>query len=304
MNRIIHILLLAALAAIPLSGCLGLPEGSADSGYEVALQFRAFDADSGETLVSSATGFVIGSGDSGLGPQFERNIIGHKVNETFTFVINNEGPTRYPGEASVPRALSDVPLVQQTSHSTFISFVGLQPDVGLVFPLAQDEHGNVLLEGRVLANDTQVSFRVLVEDGQEIPAPEIGAKVRYGVIGDNATRSLVSDVGAVFGIAVPAPGRPTLLGLQPGAYRSTGMSDTDLLFEFNSNYHYPQLLGRNVRYEVTLLGVAAGDEELDPDRRITERTSPVLRGTPDDVRKSVTPSGDDHHDDGHGDHGH
>ena len=59
---------LVAALFLAASGCVGLPEGSADTGDTVTIRYTTIDTVTGEELRTNRTAtFVVGSGESGLG---------------------------------------------------------------------------------------------------------------------------------------------------------------------------------------------------------------------------------------------
>ena len=130
----LRLLVATACVAALLSGCFGLPEGSAGTGDLVSIRYTAIDAATGTTLRANRTAsFDVGSGASGLGLELERAVRGHLAGDAFTVHVADDPSLSFSATREVNRTLADIPVHQTAPLDDFVQFVG-QPTVGLTFP--------------------------------------------------------------------------------------------------------------------------------------------------------------------------
>ncbi|HUR25124.1 MAG TPA: hypothetical protein VM327_03805 [Candidatus Thermoplasmatota archaeon] len=292
----IFALLAAATLAAMLSGCFGVPPGAADTGDVVHIRYTAYDLGSGAAIRENKTAdFAVGSGGSGLGTQLERAMRGHKANDTFTVTVRDDPALDYSGVVEVNRTLAPIPVVQSAPRSDFEQYVGAAK-VGQSFP-AYGIYDGVVTQ---VTNDT-VHFRIEATDGQRDPVPSVGATLVTHVGETELQRVLEPQVGATFAIAPPSPFQPsTPLGLEPGSYKVLGATDTKL--QYSRAQGEPDLVGKDLRVEVTLLAVEAGRETVPTGGNYGARSSPQVNGDPGSILGSPLPSGTEG--DSHTDHAH
>jgi FKBP-type peptidyl-prolyl cis-trans isomerase 2 len=282
----------AALVVALLSGCFGLPEGAADTGDLVTIRYDAIDAETGQALHSnrSAT-FDVGSGASRLGLGLERAVRGHLPGDAFTVTIEDDPTLAFDGTVEVNRTLAPVPIHQTAPADDFRQYVG-EPTVGTTFPA----YG--IYTGRVTgSNATVVEFDVLAEDGQEDPVPSVGAVLLTRVGATTLTRELVPVEGSTFTINPPSPFQPTTpLGLEPGSYRVEGAEGDKIVFSHGQAD--AQLIGKTLRFDVTVVSVSAGQDVVPTSGNFGVRNSPQVNGDPRAVLEQPLPAGeppaDDH----------
>ena len=284
---LLPLLAAAALVAL-LSGCFGVPPGTADTGDGVRIRYSAYDLETGAALRQNQTAaFAVGSGDSGLGSQLERAMRGHKANDTFTVTVRDDPALDYTGLVEVNRTLGPIPVVQSAPRRDFEQYVG-EAFVGQTFPAYQIYTGVV----SEVTNDT-VHFRIEAEDGQEDPVPTVGSVLVTHVGETELTRELRPEVGATFVVSPPSQLQPsTPLGLEPGSYKVLGASETKLQFSRASGA--PDLVGRDLRVEVTVLQVQEIAEPMPTSGNYGARDSPQVDGDPASLHGSPLPSGDGH----------
>ena len=288
--------LASAALALALSGCFGVPPGSADTGDSVTIRYTAYDLDSGAALRENRTAtFVVGSGSSGLGQQVERAVRGHLPNETFTVTVRDDASLDYGGLVEVNRTLAPIPIEQSAPRADFEQYVG-PASVGQTFP-AYGIYDGVVTE----VGNTTVHFRIQAEDGQEDPVPSVGATLVTHVGETELTRELRPVIGQTFTIAPPSPFQPsTPLGLEPGSYKVLGASETKLQYSRSASTE-ADLIGKDLRVQVTVLSVEPLAEPVPTDGNFGVRSSPVVNGDPssvlggEPVPTGPTDGHDDHH---------
>lgn len=288
-----RVLSTAALLVALLSGCFGLPEGAADTGDLVTIRYDAIDAASGQAIHSNRTAtFDVGSGASRLGLGLERAVRGRMAGDEFTVTIDDDPTLAFDGTVEVNRTLTPVPIHQTAPADDFRQYVG-EPLVGTTFPA----YG--IYTGRVTgSNATVVEFDVLAEDGQEDPVPSVGAVLLTRVGATTLTRELVPQVGSTFTINPPSPFQPsTPLGLEPGSYRVDGAVGDKIVFSHGTAD--AQLIGKTLRFDVTVVSVSAGAETVPTSGNFGVRNSPQVNGDPRAVLDHPLPTDDAEAGDGH-----
>lgn len=258
--------LLACLAL--LAGCLGYPPGSVHPGDTVTLRYTATDAATGAVLDEDVAAAVAGR-PSGLGPDVDRALLGRRANETFT--VEARAATGYTGRQAAPTDLGSSPLQNSVPRAAFEGQLG-PATVGQSF------RASSLYNATVVALDAEnVTYRLDVHEGQEIPIPTLGLKVVHHITGDTLVRSLGAIPGATFGIS-PSPNGQTPLGLPPGSYRTRGVEGGELVFDHSPVA--PALFGKTVRYEVTVEAIEPGAALQGPTGEYGHRSSPQVLGDP------------------------
>ena len=276
MNRIP---LLIAAVLLPMAGCLGLPEGAVAPGDTVVVNVAAYDSATGELLMSNPQlTFVAGSGESDLGFEFERRLVGAAEGFEGTFRISNDPSLAWGDEVSVEGVFED-DLIGTIDTTQFEQFFGA-PVVGETF---NPQFSFYTFRVEAVENGT-VTYRVMPEDGQEDAVPHLGAVLvtEVDLDRDVMLQTLTADVGATFEVQPPTPFNPnTPLGLAPGAYRAVGNEGNMIVYEYRAPGH-PGLIGRDVRIEVSVVTVTAGaGQAVEPvDGNVGVRTSPYINGQP------------------------
>ena len=263
----------ALLVALSVSGCFGLPAGSAGTGDLVSIRYTATDLLTGETLrMNRSASFGIGSGDSGLGLQLERAVRGHVQGDSFDVVVKDDPSLDYSEEVFLNRSLPSIPVHQNAPLAEFTEFVG-EPYANRTF----EAYG--IYTGLVTAwdNDT-VEFDIVAQDGQLDPVPSVGAFLESHVVGGQVTRTLNPDVGATFTIAPAGFGGSTLLGLDPGSYKVLGAAGSQIKLSFSTGDQ--DLVGRDLVVHVTVVAVSAQAEPVPTGGNYGVRESPQVNGDP------------------------
>lgn len=271
--------LLFALAGLALlSGCFGTPAGSVHQGDQVTIRYTVSDLETGEPLRENETAsFAVGSGESGLGFTLESALRGHDQGDQFDVEVRRDAGLSYSERRSIPTALEAVPAVNNVSLADFEAYVGA-PTLGQTFPFS-------FYQGVVSGFDAEnVTYRIVAQDGQRNAVPSVGATLVTEVEGDMLQRRLEPMVGATFAIQPPSQLQPaTPLGLDPGSYRVLGGDDEEIQLGYASSTAV-DLLERPLRFEVTLVQVGAGSDEIPPlGKNAGERSSPQVLGDPQSV---------------------
>lgn len=290
-----RLVLLLSLCLLPLAGCLGAPEGGVMTGDRVQGSMTILDAASGEQIVGeSPINFVVGDGQSGYGFQFERAFLGHTANESFVF---ERDPLEYEGLVQAPRFFGTDPaepilLAGELERDRFVSAFG-EPSEGMEFTPPLSFYGY-----RVTGvSETMVQYVALPEDGQENEVPHVGSiLVTHVELGDpddpsddRMVQELRPDIGATFTVQPPSPFQPTTpLGLDPGSYKVIGSDEETLHFSFNPTQH-PDLIGRELRFEIEIDTVVPGPgivrEPVDGNYGVRQSTQ--VNGHPDTLPMTV-----------------
>jgi FKBP-type peptidyl-prolyl cis-trans isomerase 2 len=259
--------LVPALACLLLlSGCLGYPPGSVRPGDLVALHYTATDA-AGEVLAEEATATATVGQPSLLGPAVDRALAGHKANDTFT--VDSNEPAAYGGTQAVPAELGTSPMESVVPRSAFQAQLG--PPV-----LGREFRASALYNATVVAFDGgNVTYRLKVGEGQEIPVPALGLKVVHHIAGDDLVRRLAPLPGATFGID-PSPTGQTPLGLPPGSYRTRAVQGDELVFDYSPVAH--MLFGKPIHFDIKIVAVRPGAAVTGPPGEYGHRSSPQLLG--------------------------
>lgn len=279
--------LMVAAAAFPLlAGCFGVPPGAADSGDAVTIRYSVYDLATGTALRENRTAsFAVGTGASGLGDQVERSVRGHKPNETYTVTVRGDPSLAYSGLVEVNRTLAPIPIVQSAPRADFEQYVG-PASVGQTFPA----YG--IYDGRVtnVTADT-VNFRIEATDGQEDPVPSVGAILFTRVGATELTRELKPLMGQTFTISPPSQRQPsTPLGLLPGSYKVIGATETKLQYSRSASAE-TDLIGKDLRFQVTVLFVDEAPEVVPTSGNYGVRSSPQVNGDPSSVLGQPLPTG-------------
>lgn len=359
-----------ALLAIALSGCFGIPQGSADFGDTVAIDYVVVDPTTKAPLVWSlqtvpmvtidgaqhyngvalnnqlktrlgndiparlqsvfvptSTGgfepvnkalfdglvgemgllmsfsvskeFVMGAGNSGLGFDVERGLIGLSVNDTKT-IISEEDPSRgFSKMVRKPAELGGGDIMRTIPRTQFQNSLG-EPAVGMVFQLDQVVSAEV-----VSFTNTSVEAKVTLVDGEEFDAAIVGAKVVARV--NPLTYQFILEPVEDQTFTIQANPMGTPLDLAAGTYRSIGLEGTEAVWAFSST---PAVLVETpIEVHVKVTKVTIGRAVV-PDGDYGVRTSPVLphvevidhhhHGETDDGHHAPTGAGAPaHEDDGH-----
>ena len=274
-------LLLAALAALLLSGCAGLtglPAGSADLGDTVTVRYSVTDLDGNVVRSERTTTFVLGSGTSGLGLGFERGLRGALPNENVTFTVSDDPSLAFGKTVEVPRALQGIPQRQDAPRRDFEANVG-PAAVGQQFAAFGIYTATVT---GVTAD--RVNFTIEAGEHQRDPVNSVGAYLVSEPDGTTIHRSLEPNVGMTFTINPPTATNPsTPLGLAPGTYKTLGATDTMLQYAHSSSGSV-DLLGKDLRFKATILRLTAGSDGIQPvDGNYAARPAPYVNGDPDSV---------------------
>lgn len=270
--------LLIALLLVPLSGCLGIPEGAISHGDSIQATVTVRDADTGELILSQRPlDFQLGSGNSGLGFEFERQLIA-KADDFFgNIVVRGDPSTQWSGTVDT-QARFESDAVQQIPVAQFAQNFGT-PSEGQIFTPQFS-----FFPYKVLAvNGDMVSYTAMPEQGQRDPLPHIGASLRTSIEGDLLVQIVEPDVGATFRILPPSPFNPTTpLGLQPGSYQVLGGDGETISFR-HSQATNPDVVGHDLDVTVRVTNVRAspGSSLVEPvDGNYGVRTSTYINGAP------------------------
>jgi FKBP-type peptidyl-prolyl cis-trans isomerase 2 len=267
--------LLACL--VLLAGCLGYPPGAIRPGDDAVVRYTATDPLSGQVLVPSDPATSTAGKASGLGPDIDRALVGHLANDTFS--LDATAPARYTGSQAVSADLGRSPLQSQVPVAAFQAQLG-PPHVG------QEFRASALYNATVVdASGGNVTYRLKVADGQEIPVPSLGLKVVHRIDGTQLVRSLAPLPGTTFGVEPSATGQ-TPLGLPPGSYRSRSLEDGRLTFDYSPVL--PAFFGRTLHFDVTVLAVHPNVAPPAPSGEYGHRASPQLLGDPAAAPLNIT----------------
>lgn len=299
MNKTI---LLIALLFAPLSGCLGIPAGAINHGDSVQAVVTVTDLDSGELLVNGRTvEFQVGSGNSGLGFEFERQLIAQTDDFNGVLEIRNDPSTQWSGVVET-EARFESDLIQQVPRDQFEPTFGT-PTVGMEF------HPNgVFFPYEVTSvTDSAVFYKPVPAENQRDPIPVVGAILVSYVEGDQLVQVLEPNVGAVFRILPPSPFNPTTpLGLEPGTYRTLG-GDGDVIRYEQSKATNPDIVGHDLRITVRVVNVRASGAPMDVEPvngNVGIRQSLYINGAPSAIKDYGPLSGESAAHDDDDDHGH
>lgn len=270
----LRLLIAASCLAALLSGCFGVPEGAAGTGDLVTVRYSASELGAATPLRTNQTAsFDVGSGASGLGLEFERAVKGHKPGETFTFTVRDDETLGFGQRVEVNRSLADIPVQQSAALAEFQQYVGAAA-VNVTFPA----YG--IYTGRVTnVTASTVTFRIEAEDGQLDEVPSVGAVLESHVTPTAITRRLNPVVGATFTIQPPQPFQSTPLGLEPGSYQVLGASE-DKLELARSASRNTDLVGKDLRFTVTVIAITPADESIPTDGNFGVRGSGQVNGDP------------------------
>lgn len=285
---------MAILLTASLTGCFGVPDGTIANGSVATIQFTALDPATLQPLVDPLTGspavdlvasFPVGSGQSGLGLAFEQALLGLTANATKRVQIEGNINEAFPEAATAERIFGPNPAQSAVPRQDFEAFVGQQPEVGMVFELT---FFDAVVEA---VNDTEVTYRVTPEPGQQDPLPNVGATLVTTIDGDTITQTLEPMVGATFAIQAAPFGGSTPMNLAPGSYYVKGAEGSQLLFGHNPFTLNHAVLGRDVTYDVTVLAVQGGTagEATPVDGNFGVRQSPIFDQSGDGHHGSATP---------------
>ncbi len=262
-------LLIPLTLTIVLSGCFGVPEGGAQLGDTVAIDWIAYDPETGEVIREGSSQFAIGSGDSRLGKLLETSLIGHKVNDTYRFL--SDDPSRSFEAFYKPPRFSEFPAVDQVPRNSFEASFG--PTV------VGDEHdlGNgvmVVVESLSTQGSTElVHFRYVLNGTVELPDPNYPGKQIVTARGDNLILEYVPILDTTFLLGERQTG--PFFGMPPGMYKAVG-ADGDLLVYRRANVVDPALAEVPIEFEVTVRALLAAEPVATPDGAYGARDSPML----------------------------
>lgn len=310
MKRTLFFLTLAAMTTTALSGCFGDPNAAA-MGDDVTVNWTAYDPSTGVPVASGQDlTFTIGSGQSGLGRDFERQMIGQHAGNTWTF-LSEEDPSRpYGGVITTPRdQLEPFAAVQQIDVPRFTSAIG-EPTEGMTFDVG-------FYQGVVQTIESNtVTYEIMPRENQHDHVDFVGIILRTEVRQGTIHQILEADVGVKFTVDEPTPFNPNppLENLVPGLYVTLGMTDTDIVYGYSGTDHGTDL-AIPLEFEVTLVTLTKAAPVAFDDSSFADRQSPVLFGDQEAVLALATSnavhhadtdhSNADHsHDDGHGHEGH
>lgn len=303
MKPTLFTLLTFSLVATALSGCLGAPAGTPGLGDTVTVDWKAFDAHSGSEVASgSDLRFALGSGASGLGRDFERHLIGLAVGETFAFTSESDPSRPYGQVVMTPRDQIDPSDATATvDAATFTQAIGHDPVVGDVFEF------NVF---KAVVDSIENDAVTYTHVAHEAPLDSLGVMVVTSVDEGIFTIDLQALVGTTFVVQEPSPFNPgaPLEGLEPGQYRTRGMTDTHVLFDYTANPISADI-DRPLRFEVTVTAYTDAAPQVFSEEGFAARRSPVLLADPAavltlrDADIVVAPAMESAEDDGH-DHTH
>lgn len=283
---------LAALALVAASGCFGLPEGSADVGDQVVVRYTAIDAATGATLRANQTAsFTLGTGGSGLGIPFERELRGAMQGETVEVALDEDAATQI---VEVSRALPSIPAVQSANRTAFDRSTAGPAVLGKTFPYS-------IYTVRVTGvTNTTVDMEIDVPANMVTPYPLLGVNLRSERVGDEVVRTIDPINGTRINIEPPtSPTAGTPFGLNPGQYIVLGATATEMQLATS-----PDFLGKDVRVRATLVRVTstggAGEPvDRDGDTNYGVRTSPQVLGDPATLDFTSAPADDAGHGDDH-----
>lgn len=267
-------LLLAAALASGCTGLTGLPEGAADFGDTVTILYTATLDNGTRVIENRTTSFILGTGASGLGLDFERRLRGHEAGANVSVTVRDDASLKYGSSATAPREIPSMQRNQSTNRA------GLEEDLGPASVGMTFRAYGVYTARVTSVSQDRVNFTIEVEGEQRDDLPAVGAVLVSRISGGQVTRRLDPDEGATFTIAPPSFRNPqTPLGLAAGSYRTEGATDTAIVYSY-SNAADSALLGATVRYEATILRLQAGEERgIEPvDGNYAARRSPHLNG--------------------------
>jgi hypothetical protein len=293
----------AVASLLLLSGCTGLPEGSANTGDRVTIRYSAVDAGNGTSLREARTvTFILGSGESGLGLELEHAVRGRLPNETFTADVGTDRTREYSLAASADRELPPIQTQQEVSRSDFESALQVDAEEGYEFPA----YGGLYVARVTHVTNTSVTLEILAEDGERDSIPSVGATMVSRVEGSEIHRTLEAVEGARFVVYPASIYYTPPLELPPGSYIVTGQTQDKLLFKRSTSIE-SDLIGKALRFTVTVVSITPAEPaESDDDGNYGTRNSPQVLGDPGTVVLDQ-PGGPlpepDAADDGHG-HGH
>ena len=234
-----------ALAAILASGCLGYPAGSARPGDTVTIEYTARDPATGEAILLNRTAlFPLGSGESGLGPDVERSLVGMQVNETRT--VRSPAANRgFDGKQHLNATLGHGPGTTTVPTPTLRQAFG---NITAGFSFSFNQYFNATV---VSVGEAETTVR-LVPNGQAQEVPDLGVRVRGIALGDQVALALEPMVGTTFRLLLAVDD----LGLPAGSYKVEGRDGDRIAFAYTPAAL--DLVGRDIEVTARLVSVAPG----------------------------------------------
>ncbi|MGB1697585.1 MAG: hypothetical protein ACPHK8_04225 [Thermoplasmatota archaeon] len=274
------ILLISMLA---FSGCLGL-EKIPDTVYG---EVTVYDAETG-ALITAATAyeFVIGQDKFGFGTSFESKLEGAREGQTLTIV--EAGPEFGSEPVVVPGVFGPLDLMGTIPQAQFeISFGPASAGSTFTPPGSFYDYRIESVREEI------VTYIALPEDGQVNFIEQLGANLVTDLNGDGTmTQSLEPVLDSLFTVIPDAQGN-TILGLDPGTYKTSGGSKGEVHYLYTPVK--PEVIGKQLRYEVEILATVSGFMPEPVEGNFGVRDSPVMLGP-------YVPGSNDGHN--HDDHSH
>lgn len=246
-----------SLLALAAAGCFGDAPGSAHAGDVVVVRYTAWDLETGQLLGEANTttpAFALGSGESGLGLDVERALVGHRQNDTVEVRSSEAAARSYTQTLVLPPWFGEPPA----NHTVSISALH-QDDILLAIPVGGSAAVAAGLNATVIARDaTTLVWQWDVREGQHFRVPDVeGVDYVFHPRGDRLNITLEGRSGAEF--FIPAqPGLPdaavqtTVRGVGAGHYRVLASSDGMLRFSYAPD---TPLFQKAIRVQATLVQV-------------------------------------------------
>lgn len=236
MNRLT--LATALLLAIPLmSGCIGYPPDAVRPGDSVEVHYEAYDLATGETLARNQTATITIGGDAPLGNDVGAALVGKRMGETVRIESRKDAGRQFTETVRASRLI----VVLEDVHQTIPRDEAPRDvAVGKSYPYGR------LVATITSVNATEVTFDVSPPAQAHDEIASLGLSTTLEVRG----RSIVNVIDALADRPAFAGPLSPLLD-RPGTYRVRAVEGDELVFD-RSPVANPDLVGRDVRFEVTL----------------------------------------------------
>ncbi len=259
-------LFIPLLLTAMLAGCFGVPEGTADVGDFVTVDWVAKDPETGEIIrQGNSLRFAVGSGTSGLGALVEYSVIGKAVNTPYTFY--SDDPSRGFEAMFTPDRISEIPVEQEVPRAAYSQQFG-EPTVGDM----QDLGNDIALEVAAVTSD-MVTIRYVIEGTVTLDDPDYGMAQHVRVDGDMVVIEYTIEHETTFLVRPNIP--PRFEGMPTGTYKAIGDDGDKLVFRYTRILD-PLMIDVPLEFEITINSVQKAPAVALPEGSYGGRSSPQL----------------------------